>query len=36
VVPRERDFIPVPELPVLGSGKVDLKKSRRSAEKTKA
>jgi acyl-[acyl-carrier-protein]-phospholipid O-acyltransferase/long-chain-fatty-acid--[acyl-carrier-protein] ligase len=25
-VPRERDFFAVPELPVLGSGKVDLKK----------
>jgi acyl-[acyl-carrier-protein]-phospholipid O-acyltransferase/long-chain-fatty-acid--[acyl-carrier-protein] ligase len=25
-VPRERDFIQIPELPVLGSGKVDLKR----------
>jgi len=36
-VPRERDFITVPELPVLGSGKVDLKKVKEIAlEKTKA
>jgi len=36
-VPRERDFIAVPELPVLGSGKVDLKKVKEIAlEKTKA
>ena len=25
-VPAERDFYPVPELPVLGSGKVNLKR----------
>jgi acyl-[acyl-carrier-protein]-phospholipid O-acyltransferase/long-chain-fatty-acid--[acyl-carrier-protein] ligase len=36
-VPRERDFFTVPELPVLGSGKVDLKKVKEIAlERTKA
>ena len=36
-VPAERDFYAVPELPVLGSGKVDLKKVKEIAlEKTKA
>jgi acyl-[acyl-carrier-protein]-phospholipid O-acyltransferase/long-chain-fatty-acid--[acyl-carrier-protein] ligase len=25
-VPRERDFFQVPELPILGTGKVDLKR----------
>jgi acyl-[acyl-carrier-protein]-phospholipid O-acyltransferase / long-chain-fatty-acid--[acyl-carrier-protein] ligase len=35
-VPRERDFYAVPELPVLGSGKVDLKRIKALAlEKTK-
>ncbi len=30
-VPRERDFFEVPELPILGSGKMDLKKVREIA-----
>ena len=30
-VPPERDFYPVPELPVLGSGKVDLKRVKEMA-----
>jgi acyl-[acyl-carrier-protein]-phospholipid O-acyltransferase/long-chain-fatty-acid--[acyl-carrier-protein] ligase len=36
-VPRERDFYQIPEVPVLGSGKVDLKRVKELAlEKTKA
>jgi acyl-[acyl-carrier-protein]-phospholipid O-acyltransferase/long-chain-fatty-acid--[acyl-carrier-protein] ligase len=36
-VPRERDFYTIPELPILGSGKVDLKKIKEIAlEKAKA
>jgi acyl-[acyl-carrier-protein]-phospholipid O-acyltransferase/long-chain-fatty-acid--[acyl-carrier-protein] ligase len=36
-VPRERDFYQIPEMPVLGSGKVDLKRVKELAlEKTKA
>jgi acyl-[acyl-carrier-protein]-phospholipid O-acyltransferase/long-chain-fatty-acid--[acyl-carrier-protein] ligase len=36
-VPRERDFFLVPELPVLGSGKVDLKRVKELAlERTRA
>ncbi len=35
-VPRERDFYQIPELPVLGTGKVDLKKCKELAlEKTR-
>jgi acyl-[acyl-carrier-protein]-phospholipid O-acyltransferase/long-chain-fatty-acid--[acyl-carrier-protein] ligase len=35
-VPRERDFFSIPELPILGSGKVDLKKVKEMAlEKTR-
>ena len=30
-LPRERDFVPLDELPVLGSGKVDLKKCKEIA-----
>jgi acyl-[acyl-carrier-protein]-phospholipid O-acyltransferase/long-chain-fatty-acid--[acyl-carrier-protein] ligase len=36
-VPRERDFFQIPELPVLGSGKVDLKRVKELAlERTRA
>jgi acyl-[acyl-carrier-protein]-phospholipid O-acyltransferase / long-chain-fatty-acid--[acyl-carrier-protein] ligase len=36
-VPRERDFIQVPELPVLGSGKLDLRRVKELAlERTRA
>jgi len=36
-VPRERDFFQIPEMPVLGTGKVDLKRVKEMAlEKTRA
>ena len=36
-VPRERDFYQIPEMPVLGTGKLDLKRVKEMAlEKTRA
>jgi acyl-[acyl-carrier-protein]-phospholipid O-acyltransferase/long-chain-fatty-acid--[acyl-carrier-protein] ligase len=31
-IPAERDFLQIPEVPVLGSGKIDLKRVRQLAE----
>jgi hypothetical protein len=33
-VPSQRDFIQVAELPILGTGKLDLKKCKQMAQQT--